>query len=249
MTRNLIDLVHPTAPASWRRIAWHYPQWWTIGISVSAWAALFALPRHGVHSGNDAHRAFSAAAPGIGADAIAWMLMVAAMMFPLILGPIEVTAARSLWKRRHRAIAGFLIGYATCWLIPGVAAALLLAQVRPHGMLPSPTAAAAALVIAGLWQGTAIRGRAVRACHRTMPLAPVGWRADRDCLRYGWTTARSCIVSCGPMMIACALGGHGAFTAAAAGSIGLVERHAVRPDQRSLGLALGALAAAQFVAA
>lgn len=230
-----------------RHVAGNYPQWWTVVLSASAWLALFVLP-HRVHAvgGAGGHHTSTAAPFGIAADAIAWLLMIAAMMFPLILGPIEVTAARSLWKRRHRAVAGFLIGYATCWLIPGVAVAVLFAQFRANGVQSSAAAASAALTIAALWQGTVIRARAVRACHRTMPLAPTGWRADRDCVRYGWTTARHCIVSCGPVMIACAVN-HSAFTAVTAGSIALVERHAVRPNQWTLSLALGALAAAQFV--
>jgi predicted metal-binding membrane protein len=226
------------------------PQWWTVAISACAWLALLAAPHAGTDGVAGPHHASMHAGPSaIGVDAMAWMVMVAAMMFPLILGPIEVTAARSLWRRRHRAIAGFLIGYSGCWLIPGVCLALLFALLRDLGFGPSAAAAAAAFAIAGLWQGTKIREQAVRACHRTTPLAPSGWRADLDCLRYGWMTAVNCVVSCWPVMIACALGGHATFTMMAAGSIGVVERYAVRPDQRILRGALVMLAAAQFVAA
>ncbi len=60
----------------------------------------------------------------------AWMLMVVAMMFPLVIGSVRTVAARSLWRRRHRAIAGFLTGYAGAWFLVGLVASMLIALVH-----------------------------------------------------------------------------------------------------------------------
>src|SRR5438128_1449304 len=92
------------------RVAWRHPEWWTIAISGITWLLLVdasgrsAVPGTSLH----VHHASSGAAPpgalllAIVPDLSAWMLMVAAMMFPVVLAPIQVTAARSLWNRRHR---------------------------------------------------------------------------------------------------------------------------------------------------
>ena len=137
----------------------------------------------------------------------AWAFMVVAMMVPLVVEPIRTTAARSLWRRRHRAIALFLTGYLTTWIGAGVAAILLARLLGLSEESPRLLVAAGFALAAG-WQLSPAKRRALNACHRTVPLAPHGARADRDCLRHGaWTGAR-CVTSCWPLMLACALAGH-----------------------------------------
>ena len=64
------------------------------------------------HAGHPGHgHTLEGSSPGL-ASTIArslgrWMLMIVAMMVPLLIGPIRTTATRSLWRRRHRAIAAF----------------------------------------------------------------------------------------------------------------------------------------------
>jgi hypothetical protein len=237
------------------RVAWRHPEWWTIATSVITWLVLVggsAMPAAGgtaihLHHAESSVERSAAWLGSIAADTAAWMLMVAAMMFPLVLGPIKVTAARSLWARRHRAIVGFLVGYSIPWMILGASMLLLLSGLRVRTSPGSPAAAAIAFAAAMLWQGTAVRRRALVACHRTTPLAPAGWQADRDCVRQGWVVGVPCVVSCWPPMIACLLSGHNLLAMAGAGAIGFVERYAVRPDERLLRGGLAALAATFIV--
>lgn len=166
--------------------------------------------------------------------------MVVAMMFPMVIEQVRFTAARNLWRRRHRAIAGFLLGYLGTWMLFGVAVS------AASGLLPTQSRmwAAAGFFAALPWQFTPAKRRALTGCHRTMPFAPGGWRADRDCLRYGCAVGRSCVVSCWVLMLACALAGHGLAAMAGAAAVGWAERNRTRPGQPVLCAVIAALALA-----
>jgi predicted metal-binding membrane protein len=126
-----------------------------------------------------------------------WLLMVAAMMLPLVILPARHVAFRSLWRRRHRAIGGFLIGYVAVWAVSGLAALAAFAAM-PEGSLTT----IATFALAALWQLTPWKQWALRACHRTVPLPPHGWRADLACIRYGALLGRHCMASCWAVMLA-----------------------------------------------
>jgi predicted metal-binding membrane protein len=198
------------------RLVWRHPQWWSLALAGGAWVVMIRNAGHHAHG----------FAP--------WMLMTVAMMLPMVSEHVRLTAERSLWKRRHRAMAGFLVGYLGLWAIPGIA----LAFVPFH---PDARAAAIAFAIAAVWQLTPWKRRALVWCHRTMPLAPRGWRADADCIRFGWLIGTRCFLSCWALMLACVMSGHALLATAGLLAIGLAERYVVR-DQRLL-------AAALFVAA
>ena len=91
------------------RVAWRHPEWWTLAISAAAWLLILGTSEVG-NATHGAHGArVSAVAPNNPlVDAGAWLIMIAAMMLPLCVATIRATADRSLWRRRHRAIA--------CWL-------------------------------------------------------------------------------------------------------------------------------------
>jgi predicted metal-binding membrane protein len=148
--------------------------------------------------------------------------MVAAMMFPVVLGPVRIAAARSLWSRRHRAVAGFLTGYVALWTIVGVPVAGLAILAR--GRLSPVAAAAAGFAIAVAWQLTSAKRRALSSCHRTIPLAPDGWRADAGCVRFGWIVGGQCVLSCWALMLACVLSAHSLAAMAGLGAAGAAER-------------------------
>jgi predicted metal-binding membrane protein len=168
------------------------------------------------------------------ADVFWWLVMIMAMMFPMVLTPVRNTAARSLWRRRHRAIGGFLLGYLGPWMVFGIAAAAIMSGLRTQTWLQPAAAAGLGFGLAVLWQTTSMKRRALLACHRTLPIAPNGWRADRDCLRYGWMTGISCLVSCWALMLACVLAGHSIPAMLCATAIGWTERNTARPNQRLL---------------
>jgi predicted metal-binding membrane protein len=86
---------------------------------------------------------------------------------------------------------------------------------------------------AALWQLTPVHRRALTDCHRRLPLAPTGWRADRDCLRYGGTIGAACIRTSWPLMLACAFAGHGLIAMTGGMIVGFVEQWAFRPRRRA----------------
>jgi predicted metal-binding membrane protein len=96
--------------------------------------------------------------------------------------------------------------------------------------------------VAAAWQLTPVKQRAVWSCQRTAPLAPRGWRADRDCVRFGWDIGRRCLVSCWAMMLACSLAGHSVPAMTLAGLCGAAERYASRPTQHVIAGVLAGVA-------
>ena len=187
---------------------WRHPEWWSIALSISAWLVLLSMPRHYFSHG------------AAGADAVLWLLMIVAMMFPLIVAPVRDTAFRSLWTRRHRAIACFLTGYVVCWLVFGAA----IVWIRERSSIDLRALAVVAVAIAIAWQFSSWKTRALRNCHRVMPLAPVGWRADWTCARFGWRIGGACIGACGALMAACALVDHNLLTMSVVTAVAMRDR-------------------------
>src|SRR5690349_19066680 len=102
------DAHNPAEPGAFEQLRWRFPEYWMLALSAAAWVAVAA--RAGVH----VHR------PGAAWNWWHWMLMVAAMMLPLKIDGVRRIAERSLWPRRHRAIAGYLAGYLGVWALAGV---------------------------------------------------------------------------------------------------------------------------------
>jgi predicted metal-binding membrane protein len=235
----------------WKQLNWLHPEWWSLAIAVSAWAMIlwFAVPMDpGLSSshGHATHEMLGAALSHNQAvwqpATFSWFVMTVAMMFPMMLDPIRITASRSLWHRRHRAIVGFLAGYLMPWMLFGIVTMVLVAVMQSQTGVGPAIAASFAFAAAALWQLTSKKRRAVIACHRTMPLAPKGWRADRDCLRYGWMIGSSCLVSCWALMLACLMSGHSFPAMLCATSVVWIERNKPRTNQRLLSAFLAALA-------
>jgi predicted metal-binding membrane protein len=213
-----------------RDFGWKRPEWWIVGASLIAWALLLGSSE--LKFGFGQPQQHSHAQTSIWADwSSNWLLMVVAMMLPLAITPISRTATRSLWNRRHRAIAGFLIGYLTPWAAVGILLGALM-TLLPIARLCVGVVGAALFASAGIWELLPSKRRALRECHRTLPLAPRGYRADRDCIRFGCLIGRSCLQSCGPLMLACMLGGHSIATMAYVFGIGAIERYSIRTYDR-----------------
>jgi hypothetical protein len=228
------EAIRPTS-AALRYFFWRHPEWWTRVLCGLAWIVILVhaaqAAAHGVHH-----------AMGFAQELGYWLLMVAAMMLPLILGQVWVTAIGSLWHRRHRAIAGFLAGYFAPWLLLGTVAAGL----RQIWWLRSYAVPALFFAGAAVWQLTAVYRRAMLACHRTQPLAPVGWQADRDCFTFGGSIGTAYLCSCWPLMLACALTGHAAIAMTGCMAVAALERWPLCPQSRAP--LLGTLALAAYYA-
>jgi predicted metal-binding membrane protein len=197
------------ALSSIRGFAWRRPEWWTLAISLAAWAALVLRPAQhalaGICTGDLRLGSSQQGAAALALTALewtaGWILMTAAMMLPLIVEPVRRTAFSSLWRRRHRAIAGFLLGYVAIWALAGLFDLAVVAGMKRLNAAESLTTALI-FVIAAAWELTPFKRRALSGCHRTMPLRPSGWAADLDCLSYGALHGRSCIASCWALMLA-----------------------------------------------
>ncbi len=177
-----------------RRLNWRNPEWWVVMVAAVGWLFMGSISHtHAGHAGITA-----------GTDHVQHTLgvvaMVIAMMVPLTITNVRHVAQSSLWRRRHRAIAGFLVGYLAVWLV------IQTIIVETWGLLAPlvgwVTAGGVAMVAAALWELAPIKRRRLRRCHRTVPLAPRGWRADVDCARYGVSTGLSCVTMCWALMVA-----------------------------------------------
>ena len=212
-----------------REFVWRHPECWAVALSAAAWLTL------GFRAALNGHD------HSIWASWIHWLLMVAAMMVPLTVYAIRITAAGSLWRRRHRAIFGFLIGYLGVWALAGLPLALLAYAFILPQRLDWAAGASIGFLVAALWLVTRWKALAASLCHRTIPLAPAGWRADRDCLRYGWSSGFYCLFNCWPFMLVCWLSAHSFLAMACGFAFGWVERYRRRPNFRRHSLALAAV--------
>ncbi len=204
-----------------------------LGLSAAAW--LLLLARHGAH----VHQ------QSILAGTWNWLVMIVAMMLPIQIGNVRRTAERSLWSRRHRAIACYLLGYAGVWILAVLPLAWASAEFGLTHRIDWMGGSAAGLLIAATWLVSPWKSVAARMCHRTLPLAPHGWKADLDCLRYGTISGRGCVFNCWPLMLACWLSGHSLIVMCFAFGLGWADRH-FAPSYKALALLL-ASAAAGFV--
>ena len=219
-----------------RRALWLRPEWWTLLLCAASWLGMSA---HMLRNGAVCVNCGMTFAQELGH----WMLMVGAMMLPLQSEGVRTMAFGSLWARRHRAIIGFLVGYLTLWLAAGIPAASLRALTWTH------TYGAQALIfcMAAAWQITKVHGILLHACHRMVPQSLVGWRADRDCLRYGWRVGAVCVLACWPLMLGCTFTGHSPIAMVGGLGLGIAERCSFRP--RTKLVAAGTLLLAGYFAA
>src|SRR5262245_38413651 len=126
-----------------RRVVWRHPEWWALALSAAAWLVIVSEAAVSSGTTHDAHRS-------VIADVRDWLLMVLAMMLPLSVAAIQATADRSLWRRRHVAIAAWLSGYIAMCLLFGVA---LIVSLRLFGSTwQSSTVVLISFLIAAAWQ-------------------------------------------------------------------------------------------------
>ncbi|TNC29391.1 DUF2182 domain-containing protein [Mumia zhuanghuii] len=219
------------------RTHWYHPEWCAVVLATAGWVVLtwLALADPGRFFGSpEVHPPLHA----VGHAAV----MVTAMMVPFVLPQVAFVAQSSLWSRRYRAAVGYLTGYLVVWTLVATASIVI------GGVLVTLLGWRPAIVV-GFAVGAAAyaapsRRRLLRQCAMTMPLAVSGWRADRDCVRYGVATARRCVATCCVLMTAVMIG-HGLVAMAVATVLGVLERRRGRNLPRGDGtlvvVALGLL--------
>ncbi len=240
-----------------------HPDWWSLLLSGAAWLAM---------PGRDSMSRMSALCRAWAPDAtddvvgtmftawhsgalrpmlLGWAAMTLAMVPPLAVPLIRHVAVRTFADRRNREIAAFLAGAVAVWLLLGLLALPLLALPLLAGLtmqwIGDPMVAACGFLLAALWQLTPMKRLALLRCHRTFPLTPRGWRADRDCAGYGVAHGRDCVASCWAMMFAAMFAAHGPVVMLCVQYIALTERQARQPRVRLSALVLAICAALMLV--
>jgi predicted metal-binding membrane protein len=129
-----------------------------------------------------------------------WALMVAAMMAPLLVAPLRHVRDRSFARRRARAMALFVAGYATVWMSMGVALWAVVLSVR--WAVPDPLGRLGlAVAVALVWQVSPARQWCLNRCHRRPHLSAFGVAADRDAFAFGLTNGAACAGACWALML------------------------------------------------
>ncbi|HET9767546.1 MAG TPA: DUF2182 domain-containing protein [Thermoanaerobaculia bacterium] len=218
--------------------------------SAAAWIWLLADPGGSRMQGHCAAESFQALLtmnPPASLFA-GWGVMLAAMMAPALILPIAQLRMRSFKRRRARAVALFLGGYAAVWMAVGsvlLAATLGAWWWAPGSYLPAAVAIAAAIV----WQLSPLKQRCLNRCHAPAQLSAFGSAADLDALRYGVSHGAWCAGSCWAAMFAAMLLPRGHLAAMAIVAVLVFGERLERPAPprwrwRGLGK-LGRIAAAQ----
>jgi predicted metal-binding membrane protein len=255
-----------SVPGRLRRAAWHHPEWMLALVAVGCWAMLVILHLRGQmdptamdptmamdHATMDHAAMHHAAGPppaGTGgwlAAQGAWLVMTPAMMLPSALPAARHVALNSRWRRRQRGSAVFATAYLAVWLLFGLVAISVARLVKlPEG---GGWPLAAALSVAAGWELTATKRRCLRACHRTVPLPPDGWKANAACARFGLRYGRSCLGACWALMLPLAIAGHASLvlmvvlTAIVVAEEGLVKGARLRRPAALVLVAAAAVAA------
>jgi predicted metal-binding membrane protein len=212
--------------------------WWLGPILVAiAWSWMVVEAMRG-------HRfACCGSWPGWPEEAAGWLAMVCAMMLPTTLGSQRDVARRSYRVRRTRAVAAYIAGYLLVWASLGIAVVAVRQLPATHLPLVAPS-----LCIAhAIWVLLPVRQRWFTACHRQIPLHPVGGRADVDAAHQGLAHGTPCAAMCWPLMIACTATGHAAGMMVGGAALVVVEKRMFRLRRSPLVVGSLALAAVSTV--
>lgn len=128
------------------------------------------------------------------------------MMIPPALPMARHVALNS---RRHRRQRGAFL-FAGASLLPWVAVGLILVTFSgPAGLSEHRTSVlGGSLLLAAAWELTLAKRRALKQCHRTIPLPAGGHKADIACIKLGLNYSRACFGACWALMLPMALLGH-----------------------------------------
>jgi predicted metal-binding membrane protein len=129
-----------------------------------------------------------------------WLLMLAAMMAPVLIQPIQFIRSQGFARRRIRATLLFVMGYASIWMIAGMVMFSIAATARAIGLSPviSVTAVVGTAIV---WQCSPAKQICLNRCHVRPALAAFGRRADAGAILFGATYGGWCIQSCAAWML------------------------------------------------
>ena len=244
------------------------------GLTVGAWAALWAwsaspYARYAAHDGWLDSAAFAALCRALPAGsilvpaalyALAWVLMIAAMMLPTtypVLGIFRVmTRAR---RDARRLLALVVAGFFGAWFAFGLLAHGLDGAVAwlggrslwliEHGW----AAGAAVLAAAGLFQFSALKYRCLEQCRTPLAFVASRWHGRspaREALRIGIDHGVFCVGCCWALMLCMFVVGTGSLGwMLALGVLMAAEKNVPGGARLRLPIGLGLLGAAVLVVA
>jgi predicted metal-binding membrane protein len=220
------------------------PEWLVAVAAAAAWIALLSgVGLHHMQLG--AHHS----PLGVIAGLPGWSLMVVAMMVPVTLPAVRHVGLNSMRHRRQRAMALYTVVFVGIWVLFGVTALATEHLLSFHLGLGDRLLLAVALAAAAGWQLTRAKRRALFACGRTVPLPPVGRRADAGCVRFALLHARRCIQSCWAIMFVMVVVGHSSLIwmlaltgIVVAEELTVIGRHLTRPAAVVFALTAAAVA-------
>jgi predicted metal-binding membrane protein len=133
-------------------------------------------------------------------DALDWLLMLAAMMAPILIQPIQFVRGSTLARRRTRTTLLFVAGYTVVWMFVGALMLLLARAPGPSGF-PAYVRVGAFFLIALTWQCSPAKQVCLNRCHVLSPLPAFGRTADTGTLVFGATQGVWCAGSCWAWML------------------------------------------------
>ena len=169
-------------------------------VSLFAWLALL-LSGDSMHASAHHHTVNKTVVQMLVQSAWPWFLMLLAMMSPLLANAIHHLWARSLSRRRIRAIILFTVAYITVWMLVGAVLMLIAEQLKVLSSFWEGAAFATSLVIALVWQASPWKQSCLNRCHLQPRLSAFGIAADRDCLRFGLVKGLFCVGTCWALML------------------------------------------------
>jgi predicted metal-binding membrane protein len=229
-----------------------------VGVLVicAAWLTLLLLGHgatHGAGASGSMHQAMRAPDSPTGLRTVTlggWLLMTVAMMGPGALGGVEHVSRNSLAWRRGRAALEYAGAYLAAWAVAGI---VVLTVVHTMvGLVPGAAGAVALAVVLGAgaaWQLTPWKRSCLRACHRSLPLPPQGWPAERAAVRMGWRNGAACVGSCSWMMLAMAVAPAAQLLLTAVLTVAVTAEKGSRRPRRTTRLVAAGLAVASLMAA
>jgi predicted metal-binding membrane protein len=128
-----------------------------------------------------------------------WEIMLAAMMSPLLAGPMRFICDRSFACRRARELTFFVVGYIAIWTVCGFALQWFAQGLNET--FPAIAALASVGVMALGWEISPIKQVCLNQCHRSSDLRAFAYTADVDALRFGLVHGAACVGSCSVLML------------------------------------------------
>jgi len=151
-------------------------------------------------SGPHAHHHTSNHNAVLTSAAVDWVLMLACMMAPILIQPIQFVRGSTLARRRTRTTMLFVAGYTVVWMFAG-ALMLALAPALGSSGFPPYVRVGAFFLIALTWQCSPAKQACLNRCHVLSPLPAFGRTADTGTLVFGATQGMWCAGSCWAWML------------------------------------------------